>query len=377
MIYVTYHSTAEDVRVCSPAANTKVETIAEALERNGINVEIISTCQRATVQGPIPSRTYKLGKLVRCLQTPFYSSNSRLIRILQNIFCNLFLFFFLLVYAKKNEIVLFYHAIERGFAVIFAKRLKGFKLLLEVEEVYADALPLSPRQKKIENKLFSCADAFIFSSSLLDEQINKFRKPSAIVHGTYKVVAQTCQKFNDGKIHILYAGTLDMRKGGAKAAVETAGMLPENYHIHILGFGKEQEIELIKSLIDEVNALNCASVSYDGCLAGEAFTNFAQKCHIGLSTQNPNDVFNASSFPSKILSYLANGLQVISAKIPAVEHSKVGDIVHYYSQQTPQEISRAIRSVKVESKDKGRERIIFLHDEFINNISILISSIKL
>lgn len=94
--------------------------------------------------------------------------------------------------------------------------------------------------------MFDIADAFILSNDLLDGKINKYRKPSIVIYGTYKVEQKIVEKFNDGKIHAIYAGTFDANKGGAQIAIQAAEYLPENYHIHICGFGTEQDTENIK-----------------------------------------------------------------------------------------------------------------------------------
>jgi hypothetical protein len=88
-----------------------------------------------------------------------------------------------------------------------------------------------------------------------------------------------------------------------------------------------------------------ATVTYDGVLLGEEYTGFLQSCHIGLSTQDPCASFNATSFPSKILSYMSNGLRVVSIRIPAIETSEVGQYMYYYDEQTPEEIAKAIMAV--------------------------------
>ncbi len=53
-------------------------------------------------------------------------------------------------------------------------------------------------------------------------------------------------------------------------------------------------------------------ITYDGAFYVKKYYEFLQKCHIGLSTQNPYEPFNNSSFPSKVLVYMANGLRVVS-----------------------------------------------------------------
>ena len=65
-----------------------------------------------------------------------------------------------------------------------------------------------------------------------------------VIYGTYNVEKQIANKFDDGKIHCVYAGTFDPRKGGM-SAVNAAKFLDEKYHIHILGFGTEKDKKLL------------------------------------------------------------------------------------------------------------------------------------
>ena len=124
----------------------------------------------------------------------------------------------------------------------------------------------------------------------------------------------------------------------------------------------------MKDLISDIASRSKAKVSYDGLLSGEDYIRFTQSCDIGLSTQNPDAAFNATSFPSKILSYMANGLRVVSIRIPAIEQSAVGDKLFYYDEQTPQEIAKAILSVDMEKEYDSRTFISGLADQFENQL---------
>ena len=77
---------------------------------------------------------------------------------------------------------------------------------------------------------------------------------------------------------------------------------------------------------------------------------FLQKCHIGLSTQNPEETFNNTSFPSKVLTYLVNGLEVVSANVVPVVQSPIGEYVHYYKHQDSKEIAECIISIEFNSQ---------------------------
>ena len=76
--------------------------------------------------------------------------------------------------------------------------------------------------------------------------------------------------------------------------------------------------------------------------------------------QNPNAKFNDTSFPSKILTYLTNGLRVVSINIPAIEQSKIGKYIYFYHNQNSKEISKIIKKINLQDKlniDKGIKQL--------------------
>lgn len=255
------------------------------------------------------------------------------------------LLLFLLKNTSKDEIVLVYHSLIIAKIVLFAKRIRNFRLVLELNEIYSDVTKTAELHRDLEMKVIDKADAFLFPNELMNKKFNAKGKPYAVEYGVYKIAPKIAQRFDDGKIHVVYAGTLDPAKGGAAAAVAAAAELPSNYHIHVLGFGTDEQISYIKHLINEVQSKSEATITYDGILDGDKFIAFLQKCHIGLSTQNPNAKFNDTSFPSKILTYLANGLQVVSIDIPAISKSRLCNDIVVYQNQEPQDIAQAILSI--------------------------------
>ena len=170
-------------------------------------------------------------------------------------------------------------------------------------------------------KMIDVADKFVFSTDLLNDKVNGQKKPHLVIYGTYRCEPVMSERHKDNKVHVVYSGTLDPNKGGAMAAVGVAASLPSTYRVHILGFGNPGEVQAIKELCEEISSKGGAVVSYDGVLKGSAYIDFLQTCQIGLSTQNPDAAFNNTSFPSKILSYMSNGLQVVSIDIEAVRRA--------------------------------------------------------
>lgn len=257
------------------------------------------------------------------------------------------LFVYLLKHTHKNEHVYVYHATSYGKSILWAKAIKKFKLILEVEEIYSDVQKTSRKLRDYEYSYIDTADAYIFSTNLLNEKINKLNKPYIVINGTYEVEDIISEKFDDNRIHVVYAGTFDIRKGSAAAAAAAAKYLNKDYVLHICGFGSEKDKTDLLEIISHSNAINDCKIEFHGLLKGREYISFLQQCHIGLSTQNPDASFNSTSFPSKILSYLANGLSVVSIRIPAIETSYVGKYITYYDEQTPAQIADAIMHANI------------------------------
>ena len=280
------------------------------------------------------------------------------------------MFIYLISHCRKNEPVIVYHSLGYFEIIRWAKRISGFKLILEVEEIYSDVSQMSPYWRNLEFKMFELSDAFIFSTELLNTKINKNQKPFVVIYGTYQVEPQYVQKFDDGKIHAVYAGTFDPNKGGAQSAISAAEYLSDKYHIHICGFGNECDVMSIKRSIEEINTKSKAVVTYDGMKKGKEFVEFLQKCHIGLSTQIPEGEYNDTSFPSKVLTYMSNGLSVVSIKIPVLLNSAVGEHLSFYSIPNGQEIAASI--INADLTNDNRSVCDALNISFHNNIKSLL-----
>lgn len=346
------------------SACNKIESICQILIGKGYSVEIISPSaviedKFKIYKGEVVKRNSNL-KLKKFFS---WGGKSKILNTFKIIWHLVSLFFYLLLKTKKEDKIIVYHSLGYYNIILWAKRLRKFKMILEVEEVYQDVdAPKYKFMAKNEFAMFRAANAFIFPTELLNKKINPLNKPYGIMYGTYTVEQQIIEKFKDGKIHVVYSGTFDPRKGGAKAAVESAEFLPENYHLHICGFGSSDEVENIIKLIHEISNKTDATISYDGLKKGKDYTELLQKCHIGLSTQNPTGDFNDTSFPSKILSYMANGLSVVSIKIPVLLNTEIENQITFYEVQEPKDIAKAI--MKAPEKQDSRHIIMQLNNNF-------------
>ena len=380
MKYIGHYDIDTDgrqTRSLSPAARNKMAYVVETIA--GLEpVEIISP---SVVTGAISDggRVEKLSDKVSLRLFPSLGRKNAVLGKLSTLLTTLCFEFYLLTHIHRGETVIAYHSLVYCKFLYVLKKIRHFRLILEMEELYGDVTG-DEKAKQWELCLAQQADAYIFPTQLLSRLINTQQKPEAIAHGTYRVEEdRKCNLFsnelqakNSDIIHVVYAGTLDPRKGGALAAAAAAEFLPENYHVHILGFGSEMEIQEMQDLISDLSKKAVATITYDGLLSGEEYIRFLQSCDIGLSTQNPDAPFNATSFPSKILSYMANGLQVVSIRIPAIEQSAVADALYFYDVQTPEKIAEAILAVDRKAPCNSRQLIQNLDSIFCRKVEELL-----
>lgn len=312
------------------SATNKMEYIARKLVSSCEMVEIVSASGTKNIRGICRGKSIKIDSDISLKLFTTFGTNNRILNVFARWGLKISMLAYILRNTKRGEPIIVYHSL--GYMEVFKAliRLKKLKLILEVEEIYGDVIN-DARTTQKEMEFFKCADAYIFPTELLNKKINKQEKQHLVIHGTYQAEKVRISKseyrkahnWDEQKVHVVYAGTLDPRKGGTVAAA-AAKYLPENYHIHILGFGSETDVQNMQKHISEIADECLCKVTYDGLMAGEDYIQFIQSCDIGLSTQNPDATFNETSFPSKILSYMANGLRVVSIRIPAIEESAIG-----------------------------------------------------
>lgn len=357
-------------RSISLAGRNKMDYTISVLKDIFQSVEILSPA--CVVNNSAKGGNIKLQEGVSLRLFRNISPYNRFCKFFNYYYSQLQLFVYLLKNVRQNDRVLVYHSLTYKKFIIWAKKIKHFKLILELNEIYSDVSQEFEKYRNLEKYVIKYADGFLFSNDLMNDMFNLACKPYALEYGVYKCSKSLSERFDDGKIHIVYAGTFDPSKGG-KAAVEAAAYLTKNYHVHILGFGTEKQKSNIKRSIDEVNRKCVATVTYDGLLDGDEFLAFLQQCHIGLSTQNPDAAYNDTSFPSKILTYLANGLQIVSVDIPAISQSKLAPVITFYKEQTPKTIAEAVMAVK--NFEPHYELLNSLDNQFRGELKHLMNSL--
>ncbi|MGL5704674.1 MAG: hypothetical protein ACRDD6_05245 [Tannerellaceae bacterium] len=347
-----YLSNSKYKRSASLAAVAKMTYISKVLSELGYRVNIISLSHIEGGNGfefGTTKRLFEKVILTKCLSWGVNNRISLYFRILYTYFW----LFVKLLAVRRGEKILVYHSPWLALPIQIAKWLRGFDVLLEIEEIYADISSINSVFDKLEYYLIENSDCYLISSDLIKVKLNS-QKKTVVLYGQYDVAPNLGAPKLDSKIHLLYAGIIDSEKAGAFNAIKAAEYLDENYVLHIVGFG---EVDLLLDRIESVKKKTQCQIQYDGIKTGEEFIKYTQEFHIGLSTQNMVGCYLNSSFPSKILSYLCLGLNVVSCDIKCVRESAIGDLVTYYSDDSDDALAIAIKNMEIRDKEFIRYRI--------------------
>ena len=360
-IYYLIHFDNKTNRNVTPSAITKGKYVASALASCSSEVEIVSLAY--PTKDSQDEVYYQVSENVICHLFKGKYSNNRIIRYLNHKLYDKKIRKYLKQNVKKDDIIVVYHSLANMKLVKYIKKNITDKIVYEVEEIYGDVIN-DEKTKTKERKAFKNASSYIFSNDYLNSIINTKQLPYVTCYGTYEIPTLYKEAFNDNLIHCLYAGTLAQNKG-ALNAINVAKYLPNNYLIHILGFGSEKDIADIKNAVNEVNnSYGTTKVIYEGLKLNEEYLKFIQKCQIGLCTQNIDAAFNTTSFPSKILSYMSNGLEVVGVNIAAIKNSKVGQYIQFYNVPDEKEIANAILNINLNNKTNNVDVVKELDKEF-------------
>lgn len=370
MKYICFYDTDVNRRKIKMASVNKINYICSAFNRIGVDVELIS-CS-TTAPRAYPACTEKINEhtSVRYFRTAKEARGkaSKLFQIFRR---NAALFFYLMFNTKKGETVAAYHSLMNMRCVFLAKKIKGFTLLLEAEEIYNDVFERSKASRKKELKYLDCAEMYMFPTTVLAKKVNTKNKPQAIVYGAYEYDKSEPVKRGEGKIRVAYTGSFDPNKGGLNGALGAAEYLDDRYCLCILGTDTPQRVKELEDHIENHSQKDCCEIIYDGVKRGKDYTDYLCGCDIGLSTQNPDAAFNNTSFPSKVISYLSCDLRVVTYPIEVLTDSELKDSLYFYTENTPKAIAKTIKSIDLTSPYDGRSLIKSLDGSFVSQLRAL------
>ena len=363
-------------RVYSLAAAKKMDYICHELSTLGHKVRIVSPSYVTAKGNKKIERESHLISDTCCLELPpSCEANNKISRVIRVFQSRVWLFTYLLKNIKRNEKVLVYHNYNLALPVILAQKIKGFDVVLEVEEIYSKVWKLSCVQRWKEKILLKYADEnCLVVSEVLAEEL-KLKKP-AVSYGSYMICDKPHRSVNDGTIKLILTGSVDKERGNGFLAVEAMKYLPSQYKLFISGSVVSKDREEFLELIKKTNAdLGRDACVYLGLLDEEKYEQLLLSADIALNPQKEGE-FGKYVFPSKILTYLGHGLPVVSTRGKSIEKSSLSDVIVFSDGYDGESIAKAVENVTIKKADYYYSPLENLQIEFANKLEDIFGKVE-
>ena len=147
----------------SPAAQSKSEYIIQKLKDIEETFSVI-TLARTTNEGacyPEVQYTNQNGIRIKVLKDEKYQSGLR--KYISSIRYH-FRILKQFLQVNKGDTIIVYHSLNHALELCIAKKIRGFKLILEVEEIYQDVVSCGKMRAYWERKAIKAADGYILST---------------------------------------------------------------------------------------------------------------------------------------------------------------------------------------------------------------------
>lgn len=263
---------------------------------------------------------------------------------------------------RDNDTVVVYHSVNLTHLLTKHLKRKNIKWILEVEELYGYGASFDNPNVHKEIEDIKKFPKHIFVNNVLPDFLG-ISQNYTVCYGAY-VAQEKPTTVSYDKVRVVYAGTIEQSKIGAYTAVEAARYLPNNYELHIAGFGSEQSIAKLKEMIHENNLLGGCRIIYHGKLDGEELSALLFSCEIGLSTYVIRLPFSNCVFPSKLTTYVCHGLKVVIGRSENFEKAEIAKGWVYYDKNDPKVIAEAVEKAHATKYVDGYDLIKTLDKTF-------------
>lgn len=342
----------------------KARYIADQIQKAGCDLHVLSLSEKQDKGIYRGYDTEYEGKHIHYMGGG--NMTGRITGRLNDIIKHLTFILYVLFKTSKKDLIVLYHSYY--YTKLLAKMLRIIhrEVVLEVEEIYGyNALGDMPwvddeiaQIKKF--KKFTCVNDGI------PQMLGLKQEDYVVAYGNAEFTKRTVDRFNDGKIHVVYSGVIELKKLGAPTAIEVARLLPSNYVLHVTGYARKKEYEdSLEKRIGEINGeLGEERIRYEGFLSEEDLDKLLFRCHIGLSPNVLRPNFANSTFPSKLVNYMCHDLALVVSYATAYDFP-ISEGWVFYHEQTPERIAKAVMKANVKPIGYYRPRLKKMNDNVV------------
>lgn len=358
----------------SPAGVSYVDYLINVIKATGRRIKVVSIATGKN-KSYFSSKTVFVDENEEILYLPTLRQNGYFSLRLAQIFSYLQILFFLVFRINKKDKIILCH--DKGISVFYSivRRFIRRQYYYFIGEIFSAVYDKGADSIQSEIKSVLGVKGYILINNVMPKLLGNVSN-YCVCHGRYKLPKGKLQAFNDGKIHVVYAGKIDQRDvPDAFVAVQAAEFLDSRYHMHILGYGNSKDITALGNKITAINKTKKINiVSYDGCLFGAEYEEFLLKCNVGLCTRVMTGNKANLCFPSKTIVYLAHGLDVVAPDIEVLKTSDVSNCITYINGDlTPQKVADTIMRIPIAHKTEIMNKIKLLNNNFIQSIDEMLS----
>ena len=356
-----------------PSVISKIDYIAGTVKATGRKVRLVSIAPAQN--GCFRGYEKQIDAKETHTYLPSVVSKNRILSKMCFLINQMIILVYLLRNVKKEDTVLVYHSLYNRLWLNLYSRLGCRDVVLQIEDVFSELTPETRQFQKSEWNLLRRMKKCLCVNDVVYDSLQSVPK-KIVSYGSY-LLPPKYDILPHNAIRLVYAGVIEQERKAAFLAVEAMAFLPEQYELHVLGFGSEENIAAMEALIGKINTkLERQAVTYHGRLSGEQYWQFLQGCDLALSTHayTPESLSAANhTFPSKVLTYLANGLCVVAQRLDVLASSSVSDYFTFYENPNAEEIARAILAAPLQKGQAPRKAIEELDRCFAQQVKELFS----
>lgn len=274
-------------------------------------------------------------------------------------------------FSQNDGFVFAYHSLSSTRILSELKSKFHYKLILQVEEIYSEIYDVFKRFNATELASLQLCDGFIVANNQLKAKFARQNQVCPVLLGDMRAPASLSDKIKDGKIHLVYGGTLSSDKITFNQLILPLTQLEDKYVLHVYPSNGEKDLRNYLASLDKQITNR---VFIERPIIGEQYFTEISKYHIGLAINIDSPELSSSAIPSKIINYLKCNLQVVSTPLECVKQSKYADCISLSKGFSPVEIAEAIRNCE---RDEAENQGILaeLNSKFAKNLTDLIQQI--
>ena len=321
-----------------PYAASKYNTLLfEGIVKNGIDTKVLSVV-------PINRRLYKKilfkGYTVKKEQLSIRFLSQINLPLLKNLF-NIIAGFFRTLFVPKDTVIIYdVLVVSASIGVLMAAKLRGIRKVGIVTDLPKfQGISQNSFMLNCNNKVVADADAYVFLTEQMNEEVNTLGKPYIVLegHANEEMRDKKHALFSNEEKIVIYAGAIEKKYGIEALCNAFLDIALPNEFLHIYGNGDYGE-EL------KVVASQHKNIVYHGNCPNTEVVEAELNATLLVNPRPTDGEYTKFSFPSKTLEYMVSGTPVLSSRLAGIP-KEYENYIFYFDENTRESLGKQMRRI--------------------------------